>query len=135
MTDEKVHAEKLANKILDTPYRDPDDDMSCLSRQFLRALEREASLRATLAERYAENARLRAALKAVRPFVEDARVAFLKGLETCREMMARFVEQGGDARTALSIRANWNPIWGQDPGVMDPDAYQQIQEQGFDPWI
>lgn len=34
----------------------------------------------------------------------------------CREMLARFVEQGGDAVTAASIRANWNPSWGEDPG-------------------
>lgn len=31
---------KLANKVLDTPNRDPDDDLSVMSRQFLRARER-----------------------------------------------------------------------------------------------
>lgn len=34
-------------------------------------------------------------------------------------MLARFVEQGGDATTAASIRANWNPSWGPDPGRID----------------
>lgn len=29
----------LADKVLKTPYRDPDDDMSVLARQFLRAIE------------------------------------------------------------------------------------------------
>lgn len=46
--------------------------------------------------------------------------AFRCGLQAMREMLARFVEQGGDATTAMSIRANWNPAWGIDPGK--PDA-------------
>ncbi len=54
----------------------------------------------------------------------DGRVeeAFRDGLRSCREYMARFVEQGGDATTAASIRANWNPWWGTDEGpcVGDP---------------
>ncbi len=52
----------------------------------------------------------------------DERVcaAFAAGAQSCREMMARFVEQGGDPVTAASIRANWNPAWGKDPGR--PDA-------------
>ena len=41
---------------------------------------------------------------------------FTEGAQACREMLARFVEQGGDAITAESIRANWNPSWGPDPG-------------------
>lgn len=41
---------------------------------------------------------------------------FREGAQACREMMARFVEQGGDAVTAASIRANWSPSWGDDPG-------------------
>lgn len=41
---------------------------------------------------------------------------FVGGLQAMREMLARFVEQGGDASTAASIRANWNPSWGKDPG-------------------
>ena len=42
--------------------------------------------------------------------------AFSSGAQAMREMLARFVEQGGDTRTAESIRANWNPSWGNDPG-------------------
>lgn len=51
-------------------------------------------------------------------YVTDVRAeeAFVAGAQACREMMARFVEQGGDATTAMSIRANWNPKWGADPG-------------------
>ena len=41
---------------------------------------------------------------------------FARGAQVCREMMARFVEQGGDTSTATSIRANWHPGWGDDPG-------------------
>jgi hypothetical protein len=37
---EKGEAIILANKILDRPYADPDDDLAVLSRQLLRALER-----------------------------------------------------------------------------------------------
>lgn len=42
--------------------------------------------------------------------------AFRIGAQHCREVMAAFVEQGGDTVTAASIRANWNPEWGTDPG-------------------
>lgn len=36
----EIHdALKLANKVLETPNRDPDDDLSMMSRQFLRAFE------------------------------------------------------------------------------------------------
>lgn len=44
---------------------------------------------------------------------------FRAGAQAMREMLARFVEQGGDARTAESIRANWHPGWGKDPGRPD----------------
>lgn len=43
-------------------------------------------------------------------------VYFRAGLLACREYMARFVEQGGDTSTAASIRANWWPHLGDDPG-------------------
>ncbi len=36
---EKADTIKLANKILEDPHADPDDDLAMLSRQFLRALE------------------------------------------------------------------------------------------------
>ena len=44
-------------------------------------------------------------------------VYFRAGLLACREYMARFVEQGGDKTTAQSIRANWWPHLGDDPGA------------------
>jgi hypothetical protein len=59
---------------------------------------------------------------------------FRKGAQVCREMMARFVEQGGDTITAGSIRANWNPEWGVDPGQVSDEEYESIRT-GFDPWI
>lgn len=37
---EYEQAIQLAEKVLDTPYRDPDDDLSMMSRQFLRSIER-----------------------------------------------------------------------------------------------
>lgn len=57
---------------------------------------------------------------------EHAEAMFVAGAQACREMMARFVEQGGDAVTAASIRANWHPGWGKDPGRPD-----EVQD---DPW-
>src|SRR5512141_17498 len=50
---------------------------------------------------------------------ERAEESFADGAAACREMMARFVEQGGDNVTAASIRANWDPRWGKDPGRLD----------------
>lgn len=50
---------------------------------------------------------------------EDAAKCFTSGLQAMREMVARFVENGGDTpcqALAESIRANWNPSWGVDPG-------------------
>jgi hypothetical protein len=45
--------------------------------------------------------------------------AYVDGLRDMREMLARFVEQGGtesEKRIAQSMRLNWNPAWGPDPG-------------------
>lgn len=39
MNDEKILAEKIANKRLDDPRHDPDSDESILARQFLRGIE------------------------------------------------------------------------------------------------
>lgn len=50
---------------------------------------------------------------------ERCEEAFAEGLQAMREMLARFVEQGGDHTTAMSLRANWNPSWGKDPGKPD----------------
>ncbi len=50
------------------------------------------------------------------PTDSDVEEAFVNGAQACREMLARFIEQGGDAVTAASVRANWNPAWGKDPG-------------------
>lgn len=50
---------------------------------------------------------------------ETARETFIAGAQYMREMLAGFVEQGGDAVTAASIRANWHPGWGDDPGKLE----------------
>lgn len=56
-------------------------------------------------------------------YVTEDRAAelFIEGAQACREMLARFVEQGGDKTTAISIRANWVPSWGPDPGKLEGD--------------
>ena len=53
---------------------------------------------------------------------DRAEELFIGGLQAMREMIARFVENGGDTPCkdlAQSIRANWNPSWGKDPGKPD----------------
>lgn len=50
---------------------------------------------------------------------EQGEAMFREGAQAMREMLARFVEQGGDKTTAASIRANWNSSWGADPGRPD----------------
>ena len=54
-------------------------------------------------------------------YVTEERAAemFNLGAQAMREMLARFVEQGGDPVTANSIRQNWVPSWGKDPGKLD----------------
>lgn len=47
---------------------------------------------------------------------EEEAAEFRRGAQECREMMARFVEHQGLTDIAASIRANWNPTWGKDPG-------------------
>lgn len=47
---------------------------------------------------------------------ERAEELFVAGLQAMREMLARFVEQGGNTEIATSIRLNWHPAWGKDPG-------------------
>jgi hypothetical protein len=49
---------------------------------------------------------------------ERAQEYFVGGLVAMREMLARFVE-AQDATMAQSIRANWKPEWGKDPGRPD----------------
>jgi hypothetical protein len=52
--------------------------------------------------------------------------AFRAGAQQMRELLARFVEHDGHADLANSLRANWIPNWGKDPGKP-----QDICE---DPW-
>lgn len=60
------------------------------------------------------------------------------GFLLCREYMARFVEQGGDAVTAGSIRANWLSAWGDDPGPPRRYRFDELVESAEDggpPWV
>lgn len=58
---------------------------------------------------------------------------FRRGAQAMREMAARFVEQGGSPIAAQSIRANWNPNWGADPGPPTAEEYEQLRA-GLDAW-
>ena len=57
------------------------------------------------------------------------KVYFRAGLLACREYMARFVEQGGDTSTAASIRANWWPSLGTDPGAPRKYRFEEIARE------
>lgn len=60
---------------------------------------------------------------------EHEEIAFIAGARQMREMLARFVEQGGsdiEEKIAISIRANWKPSWGDDPGKPD-DVHDQYR--------
>jgi hypothetical protein len=56
-------------------------------------------------------------------------VYFRAGLLACREYMARFVEQGGNKDIAASIRANWWPNLGHDPGPPRLFDFAEIAEE------
>lgn len=56
-------------------------------------------------------------------------VYFRAGLLACREYMARFVESGGDKVTAQSIRANWWPSLGDDPGPPRLFDFDELAEE------
>lgn len=58
-----------------------------------------------------------------------AQVYFRAGLLACRETMARFVEQGGNREIAASIRANWWPSLGDDPGAPRQLAYEEVADE------
>ncbi|MEP6828397.1 MAG: hypothetical protein ABJA10_10020 [Aestuariivirga sp.] len=68
---------------------------------------------------------------------DRAQECFVTGLQAMREMLARFVEQGGDKTTAMSIRANWHPDWGIDPGKPEHIAIdcwgmtQELLDKGY----
>jgi len=57
------------------------------------------------------------------------KVYFRAGLLACREYMARFVEQGGNAAVAQSIRANWWPSLGDDPGAPRQLAFGELVDE------
>jgi hypothetical protein len=58
-----------------------------------------------------------------------AQVYFRAGLLAARETMARFVEQGGDKATAASIRANWWPSLGGDPGAPRQLRFDEVADE------
>ena len=56
-------------------------------------------------------------------------VYFRAGLLACREYIARFVEQGGNPEIAQSIRANWWPSLGDDPGAPRLFNFDEVAEE------
>lgn len=60
------------------------------------------------------------------------KVFFRAGLLACREYMARFVEQGGNPVVAQSIRANWWPSLGEDPGAPRKLNFDELVDEVTD---
>lgn len=74
-TQELIRAINLANKLLDAPYVDPDDDLRVLSRQLLRSQERLENLSTSLIEK------LEGDTKRSAPFLTvEENIAWLEGL-------------------------------------------------------
>ena len=64
-----------------------------------------------------------------------SQVMFRAGLLAARESLARFVEQGGNAEIAASIRANWWPTLCPDPGRPRRHSWDEVAEGGEEgPW-
>lgn len=68
-------------------------------------------------------------IDAVMTWNSISQVYFRAGLLACREYMARFVEQGGDVATAQSIRANWWPSLGADPGPPRQVTWDEVAKE------
>ena len=64
---------------------------------------------------------------------EIAERAFRNGAEAFREMAAVFIQHAGHPRLAESIRANWNPVWGDDP-IPTPGRYEKAMAQKYRCW-
>lgn len=61
-TDERTYAVTLANRVLDRPYIDPDEDIAVLARQLLRRHEEITRLRARESELLAQIESMRTGL-------------------------------------------------------------------------
>lgn len=57
---------------------------------------------------------------------ELPRSEFVAGAQAMREILSRFVEQGGDPVIAHSMRLNWNPSWGDDPGAPPEGEFARV---------
>lgn len=61
---------------------------------------------------------------------ELPRSEFVAGAQAMREMLSRFVEQSGierDKVIAHSMRLNWNPSWGDDPGAPPEGEFARVE--------
>jgi hypothetical protein len=114
-------------RLLDKNHRDDfDRSIDAFDKGYQVGLERGSGADTAKLIQDRDKARNRAAIaNAMRSAGE--RHAFIIGAQVCREMIARFVEQAGDKATAGSIRANWRPTWGVDPGAPDEQVYQDAK--------
>lgn len=122
---DQLTAENLADLLfLEEYYRkDQETQTDVFHRGYQSGLRRGAGADTAKLIEERDEARTRAMIaNALR--TSNAHHAFIVGAQVCREMMARFIEQGGDATTANSVRQNWRPSWGDDPGAPSDERYE-----------
>lgn len=112
--------------LIDSDYRENDERCTgAFHKGYENGLKRGSNAETAKLIEERDSARCRASISnALRTAAEHW--AFVKGAQICREMMARFVEQGGtetERNIGTSIRANWRPSWGDDPGLPDEGVY------------
>jgi hypothetical protein len=126
LKDGRVLTQQEAEDIqfLEAYYREQDERaVEAFDRGYKYGLERGggADMAKLIEER--DDARLRASVANGLSSSRE-RAAFIEGAQVCREMMARFILQGGRGDLAQSIRLNWRPSWGADPGPPSDEAYE-----------
>lgn len=110
--------------LIDADYRENDErNTDAFHRGYEAGLQRGAGADTAKLIEERDNARASAAVaNALRTSGEYH--AFRTAAQVCREIIARFVEQGGHSEIAQSIRLNWRPECGNDPGAPSEEYYQ-----------
>lgn len=122
---DQLTAESLADLLfLEEYYRkDQETQIDVFHRGYQYGLSRGAGADTAKLVKERDEARTRAMVANV-VATSNAHHAFIVGAQVCREMMARFIEQGGNATIANSVRQNWRPSWGDDPGRPSDERYE-----------
>lgn len=122
MSEERDFAIKLADKVLDTPGRDPDDDLAVLARQFLRAIEWLTEARAANEHDRAAVADALGKIKSAigsRAWMRESRGSYAWDDTHYQQEFGAALDQISEAADALRpIAANWSNC---------PNRWEEIQ--------